>query len=90
MRSPHMVGALIALATGMTATAALAQDTRDFNAEIEEGALSCNLVHLANISYRLGRTIHWDSKKLECINDDEANKMLTRAYRSPFVVPKNV
>ena len=62
----------------------------DLNAEIEEGALSCNLVHLANISYRLGRTIHWDSKKLECINDDDANKMLTRAYRSPFVVPKNV
>jgi predicted dehydrogenase len=60
------------------------------NAEIEEGALSCNLVHLANISYRLGRTIHWDAKKLECINDDEANKMLTRAYRAPFVVPKNV
>jgi len=47
-------------------------------------------VHLANISYRLGRTIHWDSKKMECTNDDEANKMLTRAYRSPFVVPKNV
>jgi predicted dehydrogenase len=62
----------------------------DLNAEIEEGALSCNLVHLANISYRLGRTIHWDAKKLECVNDDEANKMLTRAYRSPFVVPKNV
>ncbi len=62
----------------------------DLNAEIEEGALSCNLVHLANISYRLGRTLHWDAKKLECINDDEANKMLTRAYRAPFVVPKNV
>jgi hypothetical protein len=62
----------------------------DLNAEIEEGALSCNLVHLANISYRLGRTIHWDAKKLQCVDDDEANKMLTRAYRSPYVVPKNV
>ena len=47
-------------------------------------------MHLANISYRLGRTMHWDAKKMECIDDDEANKMLTRAYRSPFVVPKNV
>jgi predicted dehydrogenase len=63
---------------------------QDLNAEIEEGALSCNLVHLANISYRLGRTIHWDASRLECVNDDEANKMLTRAYRTPFVVPKNV
>ena len=63
---------------------------QDLNAEIEEGALSCNLVHLANISYRLGRTIHWDAKNLKCIGDDEANKMLTRDYRTPFVVPKNV
>jgi predicted dehydrogenase len=63
---------------------------QDLNAEIEEGALSCNLVHLANISYRLGRTIHWDSKTMTCVGDAEANKMLTRAYRAPYVVPKNV
>ena len=63
---------------------------QDLNAEIEEGALSCNLVHLANISYRLGRTIQWDSKTMTCVGDPEANKMLTRAYRSPYVVPKNV
>ena len=47
-------------------------------------------MHLANISYRVGRTLHWDAKKMVCIGDDEANKMLTRAYRAPFVVPKNV
>ena len=62
----------------------------DLNAEIEEGALSCNLMHLANISYRVGRTIHWDAKTMTCVGDAEANKMLTRAYRAPFVVPKNV
>jgi hypothetical protein len=45
-------------------------------------------VHLANISYRLGRTIHWDAKTLTCVGDDEANKMLTRDYRAPYVVPK--
>ena len=60
------------------------------NAEIEEGALSCNLVHLANISYRLGRTLQWDGKKMECTGDPEANKMLTREYRVPFVVPAQV
>jgi predicted dehydrogenase len=63
---------------------------QDLNAEIEEGALSCNLVHLANISYRVGRTLHWDAKNLKCIGDDEANRMLTRDYRTPFVVPENV
>ncbi len=62
----------------------------DLNAEIEEGALSCNLMHLANISYRVGRTIHWDAKTMTCIGDPEANELLTRAYRAPFVVPKNV
>jgi predicted dehydrogenase len=63
---------------------------QDLTAEIEEGALSCNLMHLANISYRTGRTLHWDAKTMTCIGDAEANKMLTRAYRSPFVVPKHV
>ena len=63
---------------------------QDLNAEVEEGALSCNLVHLANISYRLGRTLHWDAKTMTCVDDAEANKMLTRAYRTPYVVPQNV
>ena len=63
---------------------------QDLNAEVEEGALSCNLVHLANISYRLGRTLNWDAKTLTVVNDPEANKMLTRDYRAPYVVPKDV
>ena len=61
---------------------------QDLNAEVEEGALSCNLMHLANISYRVGRTIHWDAKTMTCVGDKEANELLTRAYRAPFVVPK--
>ncbi len=63
---------------------------QDLTAEVEEGALSCNLMHLANISYRLGRTLNWDAKTMTVVNDPEANKMLTRAYRAPFVVPKQV
>jgi hypothetical protein len=62
----------------------------DLNAEIEEGAASTVLVHLANISYRVGRTINFDSNTMTCVNDAEANKLLTRAYRAPFVVPKSV
>jgi hypothetical protein len=60
------------------------------NAEIEEGAASTVLVHLANISYRVGRTINFDSKTFTCIGDAEANKYLTREYRKPFVVPEKV
>jgi hypothetical protein len=62
----------------------------DLNAEVEEGALSCNLMHLANISYRVGRTLHWDAKTMTCVGDAEANAMLTREYRTPFVVPEKV
>ena len=59
----------------------------DLNAEIEEGAMSCVLMHLANISYRLGRTLHWDEKTWTVKNDPEANQMLTRNYRAPYIVP---
>ncbi len=62
----------------------------DLTAEIEEGALSCDLMHLANISYRVGRTLHWDAKTMTCAGDPEANALLTRAYRAPFVVPGKV
>jgi hypothetical protein len=62
----------------------------ELNAEIEEGAASTVLVHLANISYRVGRTIHFDSKTMTCVGDPEANKLLTRVYRKPFVVPEKV
>jgi predicted dehydrogenase len=62
----------------------------DLNAPMEEGAPSVILIHLANISYRLGRTLHFDPVTLTCKGDAEANKMFTRNYRAPFVVPEKV
>ncbi len=62
----------------------------ELNAEIEEGAISSTLVHLANISYRVGRTIHFDSDSYTCKGDKEATAMFTRNYRKPFVVPEKV
>ena len=62
----------------------------NLTAEIEEGAMSCVLMHLANVSYRLGRTLHWDEKTWTVKNDPEANKMLTRPYRAPYIVPAKV
>jgi len=58
------------------------------NAEIEEGAISTTLVHLANISYRLGRTLQFDAQSYCCTGDEEATAMFSRPYRAPFVVPK--
>ncbi len=62
----------------------------ELNAEIEEGAASTVLVHLANISYRLGRTLRFDPNTMSCIGDAEANKRFTRDYRKPYVVPEQV
>ena len=62
----------------------------DLNAPIEEGAISTTLVHLANISYRLGRTLNFDAASYSCIGDEEANRMFRRNYREPFVVPEKV
>ncbi len=59
-------------------------------AEIEEGAISTTLVHLANISYRVGRTLNFDESTYSVTGDAEANRMFTRDYRAPFVVPKLV
>jgi hypothetical protein len=62
----------------------------DLNAPIEEGYMSTVLVHLANISYRVGRTLEFDSATLSCKGDPEATAMFTRKYREPFVVPEKV
>ena len=61
---------------------------QDLTAEIEEGAASTVLVHLANLSYRLGRTLHFDPATYSCTGDAEATAMFKRDYRAPFVVPQ--
>ena len=64
---------------------------QNLNADIEEGFLSVQLVHLANISYRLGRSLHFDGETGTVKGDSEANKMFTRPqYRAPFVIPQKV
>jgi predicted dehydrogenase len=62
----------------------------DLYAPIDEGAISTTLVHLANISYRLGRSLQFDAASYSCVGDEEANRMFKRNYRRPFVVPDKV
>ncbi len=65
----------------------------DLNAPIEEGHISAGMVHLANASYRLGRTIHFNPETQQVIGDEEAATLLRdgdRGYRAPFVVPEEV
>jgi len=60
------------------------------NCEINEGFYSATLPHLANISYRLGRQLKFMGEYERFANDPEADLMLTREYRQPYVVPETV
>jgi predicted dehydrogenase len=66
------------------------RDWKSLNAEIEETHLSTALCHLGNISYRLGRELRFDPARNRFVNDAEADKLLTREYRKPYVVPEKV
>ena len=55
------------------------------------GHYSAALVHLANISYRLGgRNLTFNGAAEKFVNDPEADALLTRVYRKPYVVPDKV
>jgi hypothetical protein len=65
-------------------------DKSKANGDIRDGFNTCALVHLANISYRLGRSLNFDPAAMKFKNDPEADAMLTRDYRKPYVVPEKV
>jgi len=67
-----------------------ANDQKLAKGDIREGFYSCALMHLGNISYRLGRSLEFDPVKMKFINAPDADEMLTRQYRKPFVVPDKV
>lgn len=72
------------------ADAIRANDAGILTAPIEEGFYSCALIHLANISYRLGRTINFDPDNQTIIDDPEATALLTREYREPYTIPGRI
>ncbi|PYQ00552.1 MAG: gfo/Idh/MocA family oxidoreductase, partial [Acidobacteria bacterium] len=67
-----------------------ANDPKMLNCDVLEGHLSSALPHLANISYRVGRALSFDGKTETVVGDAEANKLLTREYRKPYVIPEKV
>jgi hypothetical protein len=66
------------------------RNVADLHADVRIGATSADLVHLANISYRLKHELKFDAKALKFTDSSAANEMLTRKYRTPYVVPKEV
>jgi predicted dehydrogenase len=59
--------------------------------DIEDGHYSAALNHLANISFRVGnRYLKFDGMREAFPGDSEANTLLKRNYREPWVIPEKV
>ena len=58
--------------------------------DILEGHLSTSLCHLANISYRVGRSLKFNGAHEKFAQDADADALLTRVYRAGYVVPATV
>ncbi|MBN2477394.1 MAG: Gfo/Idh/MocA family oxidoreductase [Pirellulales bacterium] len=57
-------------------------------ADIEQGYISTASCILANLACDLGRTLTWNPKQGRVVGDDEANRLLRRPYRAPWVHPE--
>jgi len=62
----------------------------DQNGEILQGHYSAALCHLGMIAHRVKRQLVFDPEKEQIVGDDEANALLKRKYREPYVIPDQV
>ena len=56
-------------------------------ADIAEGSTSTSMCVLANLSLQLKRSLTWDEAGGRVVGDEEANRLLARPYRAPWVHP---
>jgi predicted dehydrogenase len=61
--------------------------SQNLKAAIEEGHLSTTLCHLGNISYRVGRSVTFDGTTERFVGDADADALLGRTYRAPYLLP---
>ncbi|MDP4214097.1 MAG: Gfo/Idh/MocA family oxidoreductase [Bacteroidota bacterium] len=70
-----------------------AGNNEPLHCDINTGFYSTTLPLLANISYRLNRGLKFmggDMNHEKFVNDEEADTMLKRVYRPPYIVPDEV
>jgi len=66
------------------------KDAYETLARMEEHLAKDNGLKLDGLKYRVGRKLSVDAKRETIPDDAEAQKLLTRNYRPPFVVPDKV
>lgn len=62
----------------------------DLHCDVREGVMSSDLPVLANIAYRLKRQLTFKGNYEKFANDLEADMMLTRKYRKPYVISEEI
>lgn len=61
------------------------------NGHVEQGHLSATMIHLGNISYRVGnKLLYFDGKKERFIDHDDANQLIKTSYREDYSIPESV
>ncbi len=63
------------------------RDYKALHADIAIGARAAAFCHLANISYRTGKTLHVSPSNGHFLDAADANALISRNYREPYVVP---
>ena len=51
---------------------------------VDIGHLACVVCLISHIWMKIPRKLKWDSKKERFIDDDEANRLLSRSQRKPY------
>lgn len=64
------------------------RDGKRPSCDIETGHVSSSLTHLGNIAWRVDRKLRWEAGTQSFAGDAEANGLLGRSYRAPWVLPK--
>jgi predicted dehydrogenase len=69
-----------------------ARDMTIQNGPVQTAHLASSLAHLGNISYRLSRQLEFDpvAERFTGEGESEANSMLKREYRPPYLLPEVV
>jgi predicted dehydrogenase len=62
------------------------RDNKKTIAPVEEAHRACSACLLHHIAMKLNRKIYWNPKKEKFVNDDKANKMLSRPQRKGYEV----
>ena len=62
------------------------RDNKQPIAPVEEAHRSCSACLVHHIAMKLGRKVYWDPVKEQFKNDNEANGMLSRTQRSPYII----